>query len=255
MRRLKTAASLLLVTVSQVSAAADVPDKLKQSFVEAMMNFDAGGQLEVVVPDSETGLYLLITDVGGTAYINKSADTLYMGSVLKYEDGQVINKTRDALVDRARAIPPEWTVEYKGKGKEVGVVSVFFDVSCSYCKAMHSAVKELNNYGVTVRYIAYPRAGLNSEDAQVMRSIWCRPNATKNLDEYLEGYQTAESLAGLTTNPNDCGVDVVEKGYYLGKSVRIKGTPALLFENKNVRNYAMSASSIYQEVLKGSKER
>lgn len=47
--------------------------------------------------------------------------------------------------------------------QEKYVVTVFTDISCGYCKKLHESVDELNRQGVTVRYLAYPRQGADSD--------------------------------------------------------------------------------------------
>ena len=53
---------------------------------------------------------------------------------------------------------------------EKHVVTVFIDISCHYCHLLHQQIKEYNELGITVRYLAFPRAGLNSQN--------CRPNGS-----------------------------------------------------------------------------
>jgi thiol:disulfide interchange protein DsbC len=56
---------------------------------------------------------------------------------------------------------------------EKHVVTVFTDVDCGYCRKMHSEMAQYNDEGITVRYLAYPRAGKNSDAYDKLVSIWC----------------------------------------------------------------------------------
>lgn len=56
--------------------------------------------------------------------------------------------------------------------KEKYVITVFMDITCHYCHLLHQKIKEYNELGITVRYLAFPRAGLNSNTAKQMEAIW-----------------------------------------------------------------------------------
>ena len=42
-------------------------------------------------------------------------------------------------------------------------VTVFTDIDCTYCRQFHKTVPELQKRGLQVRYLMFPRAGLQSE--------------------------------------------------------------------------------------------
>ena len=49
---------------------------------------------------------------------------------------------------------------------ERAVISVFTDIDCGFCRKLHKEVLNLNALGVEVRYLAFPRAGLDSKSYQ-----------------------------------------------------------------------------------------
>lgn len=49
-------------------------------------------------------------------------------------------------------------IEYKAANEKY-VVTVFTDITCGYCVRLHSQMKEYNDLGITVRYMAFPRQG------------------------------------------------------------------------------------------------
>ena len=54
-------------------------------------------------------------------------------------------------------------------------VYVFTDITCGYCQRFHRDVAELNSNGVAVRYLAFPRAGIDAESFKDMESgLVCR---------------------------------------------------------------------------------
>lgn len=52
-------------------------------------------------------------------------------------------------------------------------ITVFTDVDCAYCRKLHSQMAEYNAEGIAVHYLAYPRAGMNSQSYWKMVSVWC----------------------------------------------------------------------------------
>ena len=49
---------------------------------------------------------------------------------------------------------------------EKHVVTVFMDITCHYCHLLHQQLKEYNDLGIAVRYLAFPRAGMNNQTAK-----------------------------------------------------------------------------------------
>ena len=53
---------------------------------------------------------------------------------------------------------------------------VVTDIDCPYCQKFHEHMKELNASGIEVRYLLYPRAGMESDSYQKSVSAWCAPD-------------------------------------------------------------------------------
>ncbi|STY61469.1 Thiol:disulfide interchange protein DsbC precursor [Mannheimia haemolytica] len=46
---------------------------------------------------------------------------------------------------------------------EKHVITVFMDITCHYCHLLHTKIKEYNDLGITIRYLAFPRGGMNTK--------------------------------------------------------------------------------------------
>ncbi len=53
------------------------------------------------------------------------------------------------------------------------VVNVFTDIDCPYCRKMHSEIDAYLAQGIEIRYLAYPRTGINTESYYKAVSVWC----------------------------------------------------------------------------------
>ena len=101
------------------------------------------------------------------------------------------------------------------------VVTVFTDVECGYCRRMHQDIAQYNAAGITIEYLAYPRAGMGSADARVMESVWCSADRKAAL---------TEAKAGRPVPPRTC-TNPVGKQYELGQVVGLQGTPMVITAN------------------------
>ena len=78
-------------------------------------------------------------------------------------------------------------------------------------------IKEYNDLGITVRYLAFPRAGMN-ETARQMEAIWTSKDPVFALNEAEKG-----NLAKELKTPN-----IVKRHYDLGVQLGVQGTPSIV---------------------------
>ena len=112
-------------------------------------------------------------------------------------------------------------ITYKAKGKEKYHITVFTDIDCGYCRKLHSGMKEMNELGITVSYLAYPRAGIGSSSYDKAVNVWCADDRHKAMDEAKRG-----------ANPAKASCDApVKQHYELGVQVGVTGTPAIVLSD------------------------
>jgi thiol:disulfide interchange protein DsbC len=98
---------------------------------------------------------------------------------------------------------------------------VYTDVDCPYCARFHRDVPALNEAGVKVRYLLFPRTGVGSESYHKAVSVWCASDRVKVV---------GIAKAGGKVEPKKCD-NPVEKHMELGAEIGIQGTPAIVFDN------------------------
>lgn len=103
-------------------------------------------------------------------------------------------------------------------------LTVFTDVDCPYCARFHLDVPTLNQHGVKVRYLLFPRAGLNSDSYRRAVAVWCAEDRAKAI---------GIAKAGGKLNMKSCA-NPVERHYRLGQQLEIAGTPAIFLDNGKV---------------------
>lgn len=100
-------------------------------------------------------------------------------------------------------------------------ITVFTDVDCPYCAKLHLDVPELNKQGVKVRYLAFPRAGIQSPSYRKTVSVWCADDPQKAI---------TEAKAGRDVAPKQCE-NPVQNHFETGQMLGVSGTPTIVFED------------------------
>ncbi|QQZ30240.1 DsbC family protein [Thiothrix subterranea] len=176
------------------------PDSLKSTPVAGMFEAKFGGEIIYVTGDAR---YVFVGDLIDAQ--NKSSLT----EASRSADRVAIVKTIDATK----------SIEFKAKGEEKHVLYAFTDVDCPFCVKLHKEVPALNEKGVTVRYLAYPRAGVGSPAYKKMVNIWCADDKAAAMNQVKNDGKELE--AKECTNP-------VAEQFELGQKLGVNGTPALL---------------------------
>lgn len=157
---------------------------------------------------------------------------IYMSADGKYAfNGSLIDlETRENLTDMAKAkarneamakVPESSMILYPAKGQQKHVVTVFSDIDCPYCHKLHKEIPAMNEAGITVRYMAYPRSGVNTPSYFKAVSAWCSDNPAKAMDD---------AMAGKMLPKKECENPVsmhMEQAQYFG----VNGTPNLILDN------------------------
>jgi thiol:disulfide interchange protein DsbC len=101
-------------------------------------------------------------------------------------------------------------------------VTVFTDVDCSFCRALHRQIAEYNRLGVRVRYVFYPRTGPDTASWHKAEQVWCSADRKAALTRAKLGEQ-------LDSKP--CTDTPVAQEYELGKAIGLEGTPGIVAAN------------------------
>ncbi|HEY4561005.1 MAG TPA: DsbC family protein [Lysobacter sp.] len=164
-----------------------------------------GGQVAYV---SDDGRYLFIPGSGGALYDATQKTNLTEAS---------LGKLRSALVAK---IPASDRIVYAPANPKHRV-TVFTDISCGFCRKFHSEIAEYNRQGIAVEYVAFPRAGIGSEDYRQMVSVWCAPDRRKALTD-------AKSDRPVPARSCKSPVDMQ---YDIGQRAGLTGTPMVLADD------------------------
>lgn len=168
------------------------------------------------------GLYELVSE-GRIYYVTKQADYIIDGNL--FDVATLTNLTTKRKVgmhlDLINEIDESEMIVYQPKQPVIGTVTVFTDSSCPYCQKLHAEIDVMLEAGVKVRYMLYPRAGIDSDAFVELRSVWCADDRGVALTRVKRG----ESIA-LKSCDNP-----IAKHMKVAQNVDLVGTPLLYLDN------------------------
>lgn len=208
-----------LIFQSNVSADAatdSVLENLKKILPENMV-------IESIEETPMQGVYLVVTGTQ-SLYVHSAGDYIMVGDVYDATRKVSLGEERKSeKIVAALANIPDSEMILMGETQE-RFVTVFTDTDCYYCQQFHQTVAELQNRGLQVRYLMFPRAGLDSESYDEAVSVWCAEDQEKAM--------TIAKSGGIV-EPLKCENPVAEQ-YALGQKLGVRGTPTMVLDTGKV---------------------
>jgi thiol:disulfide interchange protein DsbC len=179
-----------------------------------------GLQVNAVANSPMPGLLQVFTQRG--LFFTSSDGRFFLeGNIYDLQQGELVNdvQMRNYIKQKLPSVAGSY-IEYKAPDEKY-VVYAFTDPTCGYCQKLHNEMKQYNDAGITLRYLAFPRGGLTSKTALDMQHLWCSRNQQKAMDLAKDNKRNPPAMCD---NP-------VKMHYELGQSFGINGTPALVLAN------------------------
>jgi thiol:disulfide interchange protein DsbC len=153
-------------------------------------------------------------------YISNDGKYLMQGSLIDMETRVDLSEERRKQI-RAEAIDElgvDNMIVFPAKASKYEV-TVFTDIDCTYCRKLHREIEQYNARGITVRYVMYPRSGINTPSYDKAVAVWCEDNR----QEAMTRAKAGETLTGS----RDCK-NPVKEHMKLGETMGLRGTPAIV---------------------------
>ncbi|WP_377695156.1 thioredoxin fold domain-containing protein [Pseudomonas sp. GCM10022186] len=206
----------LFAMVANAGSVEDISSAVKRSGLTT--------PIERIAPSSLPGLYQVELRGGRVLYSSPDGKYLMQGYLYEVQESGARNLTAELtakrLAEMVKSLPESELVIYRAE-RERAQVTIFTDVECPFCHKLHEELETLNSLGVTVRYLAYPRKGLDTEAYKTMVAVWCAKDRQAAMDEAVDGDELRKV---------DC-VNPVAGQYELGQFVGVQGTPTIIFGN------------------------
>ncbi|MEA5444799.1 DsbC family protein [Gammaproteobacteria bacterium AB-CW1] len=163
-------------------------------------------------------------------YVDDSGEHLFQGDLIHLP-------SRDNLTERARAdarrdvlaqVDPDSRISYPAENEQYSV-TVFTDIDCGYCRQLHRDMDDLNEAGVTVHYLFYPRGGEQSPAWEKSDRVWCADDRNAAMDY---------AKSGGTPDSDVCDQTPTANHFQLGRQMQVTGTPAIITDSGHmIRGY------------------
>jgi len=184
------------------------------------------------------GFYQIMAN-GDVYYISKDGSTMIVGDVISLD--KKLNFTegvrKDARLALVNSVPEKDMVVFNPSKKTEHTVTVFTDIDCGYCRKFHKEMQSYLDQGIKVRYIAFPRAGKNSESYNKIVTVWCSKDRNKAMNE-------AKLTEAFKSAPLCEQSKVVDHQLELVAKLGLRGTPALVFDDGTLMPGYMPADKL-----------
>lgn len=170
--------------------------------------------------------------IPGIVEVRRGADIVYMSRDGKYVlTGELyqVDKHIDLTEERRRelrrelidALPESQMLVFAPKHPKY-TVTVFTDVDCVYCRALHGQIEDYNQLGIKVRYVFFPRTGPNTSSWYKAEQVWCSTDRHAAL---------TRAKLGEPLSAKVCAANPVAREYALGQAIGLEGTPGIIAAN------------------------
>jgi thiol:disulfide interchange protein DsbC len=183
--------------------------------------------VEQVTPAPLPGFYQVIAS-GHLVYVSADGKYVMNGDLIDGVKGGSLTEDAWATYRRSELakVPVSDRIVFAPAHPKY-TVTVFTDVTCPYCRVLHSQIDALNKEGIAVQYLAWPRSGVIGDDGKPtqtyneMVSIWC---ASDRNDAFTAAKKGTDPKPATCKNP-------VKDQFDLGLKLGVTGTPSVYAED------------------------
>lgn len=208
------------VLAEQAEPTFDLP-KGSEVAVARLLELRPDIPIIAVYPVSVDGMFGIDLPGGTTLFLTKDGKHLFAGELFAMGETLVSlseQRRSSERVELMAQVASSDMVIFPAKGKTIDYIHIFTDVDCGYCRKLHAEIADYSELGIEVRYLAYPRTGLDSETHKKMSNVWCSADRKRAL---------TKAKLGLEVDADKCADPVVEQ-FQLGRLIGVSGTPAIV---------------------------
>lgn len=168
------------------------------------------------------GVYEIALDTN-IAYISNDGRYLLQGEMYDLETNSNLTEAKrsSARVSLLASVAPERMITFGPEGKAADhKVVVFTDIDCGYCRKLHREMAQINDLGIEVQYLFYPRSGPGTASWRKAGDVWCAEDRN-------DAMTVAKNGGDVPVAKCDAPV---QNHYDLGRKLGVRGTPAIYTE-------------------------
>lgn len=215
---------------SEAKAADTASSGLSADFIAGVAKKFSDARPDLSVSDVQTteveGIYQVVFEDKGSVYWVDKGDYFFVGDLFQIQGSKLVNiKAKQSNGPRKEliaSINKDDMIVFSPKGDVKASVAIFTDVDCGYCRKLHQEVPRLNEMGIEVKYLAYPRAGIGSPSYDKIASAWCAEDRNDAISKLKNGQSIPIEV---------CDNNPVESQFNIGIRAGLTGTPAIVLES------------------------
>ncbi len=211
--------SIAVLLWTSMAFASDSDDK--KALFESIM---PGVKIDSVTKLDNTGLYETIIN-GEIIYFSADGRYVFQGDVISLETRKNVTEAKrtDMRKQTLANLDESDMIVYEPK-KTKYTLTVFTDIDCGYCRKLHQQINEYNDLGIRIRYMAFPRTGIDSASYDKAVEVWCAKDRHQALTDAKNGKEVTSEICDAP----------VRAEYEIGRRLGVNGTPALFLESGEV---------------------
>lgn len=177
-------------------------------------------------------------------YVSNDFKYVFAGDVISLDNGapSSLNELYQAkLVKQVMSLLEDTrTINFTAKN-EKHLIKVFTDISCGYCRLLHSQIDDYLALGISIEYYGFPRDGLQTQVFEDMQSAWCSDDPKLSITKLKAGDDVEEKTC---QNP-------IQMHYEYGQLLGITGTPSIFLSNGQKLSGYIPASELIKIIENG----
>lgn len=179
---------------------------------------------DAIKPSQVDGWYEVVSANRKILYVSRDGNFALDGNLFDLNSGinlteNYYNSERQQLMSQ---VSSDDMIVFPAKQTKHSI-TVFTDIDCGYCRKLHQEMNELNDLGIEVRYMFFPRSGPGTASWDKATTVYCSDDRNTALTRA----KNNERLA-----PLQCGESgMIQAQYDLGRQVGLNGTPAIVTAN------------------------
>ncbi|NVK22109.1 MAG: thioredoxin fold domain-containing protein [Kangiellaceae bacterium] len=227
MKKIVVALATLLMTPLLFAGTTSLSPKQITQLLES--KFPGASIQNVAIAEIDSLYYFMLE--GDLYYISKDGNYLIKGQLLDISNEQIRNLSRERMAQLEKLKSPLRKAEIAKLAEkdmvifkapnEQHVITIFTDIDCGYCQKLHRERQEYLDQGITLRYIAFPRAGLKSPSAEKLEGIWCSTDRQQAM---------TDAKLNRKYSKERCETPF-EEHMSLVRKFGLRGTPGIILEN------------------------
>jgi len=229
------------------ATVAGVTPAARQMVRQVIGTLSSKARVDSIEPAPLPGFYRVIAS-GQMLYVSADGKYLLNGDLLDLQQKKNLNDdawARFRMAELAKVPASERIVYAPAHPKYT--VTVFTDVTCPFCRALHEHIAAFNKAGIAVEYLAWPREGLTTTSGRPtpvsteMASIWCAGDRQAAL---------TAAFTGHAPKPASCS-NPVSRQFELGERLGINGTPTIIGPNGHTLGGYVTPEQLLAALQKG----